>query len=127
ALQQKFQRGHDVGLVVGDEYFLRHAAAATRLSGRVNEKQAPPPAALSTQSLPPWCSTMWRLIGSPSPVPCGLLVSVSPAWRNLSKITAWSSALTPGPLSRTSTRSEPSRSASAISMRPLPGSQNFTA
>ncbi len=29
---------------------------------------------------------IWRLIGSPSPVPCGFSVIVSPAWRNFSKM-----------------------------------------
>ena len=46
-----------------------------------------------------------RLIGSPSPVPGGRSVIVSSPWRNLSKITSWSSGSMPGPLSRTSTRS----------------------
>ena len=36
---------------------------------------------------PPKCSTIWRLMGKPSPVPCGRW-SASPPWRNFSKIRA---------------------------------------
>ena len=32
---------------------------------------------------PPKCSTIWRLIGRPSPVPCGRWLA-SPPWRNFS-------------------------------------------
>src|SRR5438105_9948800 len=130
APEQELERGDDVRLVIGNEHLLfprGHAAAAPRSRGKVKEKQAPRPGSLSTQSFPPWCSTMCRLIGRPRPVPGGRSVSVSPAWRNLSKMIAWSSALTPGPLSRTSTRTLSAPTASATSMRPLPGSQNFTA
>ena len=35
---------------------------------------------------PPKCSMIRREIESPRPEPAGLLVSVSPAWRNFSKI-----------------------------------------
>ena len=55
-------------------------------AGRVNEKHAPRPRRLSTHILPPKCSTIWRLMCRPSPLPCGLSVSVSPTWRNLLKI-----------------------------------------
>ena len=52
------------------------------------EAVAPSPGALSTQRRPPRCSMIWRLIGRPRPVPCGLPVRVSPPWRNFSKMTA---------------------------------------
>jgi len=56
--------------------------------GSANTNFAPCPNSLSTQSRPPKCSMICRLIGKPSPVPCGLAVIVSPAWRNFSKMVA---------------------------------------
>ena len=52
---------------------------------------------------PPWCSTISRQIGNPSPVPRGLSVSVSPAWPNCSKTFSWSSWAIPTPVSVTLT------------------------
>ena len=45
------------------------------------------------------------------------------AWRNLSKMILWSSALMPGPLSATSTRNQPPDSDSCTRTRPLSASQ----
>src|SRR6185503_3393448 len=128
AAHQELERDHDARLVLRDQH--PHAALpslASPTSGRVNEKHAPCPGRLSTQRRPPECSMMRRLMYRPRPLPCGLPVSGSPAWRNFSKIRSWCSALIPGPLSRTSTRRKPASSASAISTRPCPGSMNLTA
>src|SRR2546426_7031502 len=75
ALQQELDGRDNVRLVVGDQDFLAQVRAPV---GRVNEKRAPLPGLLSTHILPPKCSTIWRLICSPRPLPCGLSVSVSP-------------------------------------------------
>ncbi len=50
--------------------------------GSVTAKVDPRPGSLSTSMWPPWCSTISWQIGSPSPVPCGLSVSVSPTCLN---------------------------------------------
>ena len=58
------------------------------------ESEACAPARVRTRShiRPPKCSTIWRLIGRPRPVPCGRFAA-SPPWRNFSKISAcWSAA-----------------------------------
>src|SRR5262249_22076205 len=114
--EQVLERDDDVRLIVGDHDAAPHAAEPT---GRVNEKQAPRPRSLSTHIRPPKCSTIWRLMCRPSPLPSGLLVSVSPPWRNLSKMTDWSAWSIPGPLSRTSTRSAPSARESAMRICPF--------
>src|SRR6266567_954609 len=75
ALQEEFDRRDDARLVIGNQDFLAHVTAPL---GRVNEKLAPPPSLLSTHIRPPKCSTIWRLICSPRPVPSGLSVSVLP-------------------------------------------------
>ena len=54
-------------------------------TGRAKLNVAPWPSSESTQIRPPWCSTISRQIGRPSPVPRGLSVRVSPAWPNCSK------------------------------------------
>ena len=59
----------------------RRRAAGRRLvrgQGSENEKMLPLPMTLSTQTRPPWCSTISLQIGRPRPVPFGLSVSVSP-------------------------------------------------
>src|SRR5438132_13840553 len=76
ALQEKLQRRNNIWFVVGDQDLLAHAPTPV---GRVNEKRAPLPRVLSTHIWPPKCSTIWRLICKPRPLPCGLSVSVSPA------------------------------------------------
>src|ERR1700674_415479 len=94
ALQQVFERDDDIGLVVGNQHGLAHgatpaglrfpacrvasASAPARRSGTVNENTAPWPGSLSTHRWPPKCVTILRLMESPSPVPCGFSVSVSP-------------------------------------------------
>ena len=50
----------------------------TSANGIRNENVAPLPNSLTTQSSPPKRCRIWRLIGNPSPVPCGLSVSVLP-------------------------------------------------
>src|SRR5918999_1042424 len=54
-------------------------------TGSVNEKVLPSPSRLSTQMRPPCRSTICLQIGSPSPVPYGFWVSVSPTCANCSK------------------------------------------
>src|SRR5438552_17057185 len=83
ALQEEFDRRDDARLVVGNQYLPAHVAAPV---GSVNEKRAPLPSRLSTHIRPPKCSTIWRLMLSPRPLPCGLSVSVSPTWWNLLNI-----------------------------------------
>ncbi len=85
------------------------------------------PARSRTQSRPPKWPTMRRQIASPSPVPAGFSVSVSPTCRNFSKIRSWFSALIPTPLSSTSTRTVPASPVSRTSTRPVPGVQNLAA
>src|SRR4051794_20083228 len=70
---------------------------------------------------------IWRLIGRPRPVPCGLAVRVSPPWRNFSKIVACCAGLMPGPLSATSTRASRSSVRRRTVMRPAAGAQNLAA
>ena len=88
ALHEELERDDDVRLVVDDEDALASSAdsfrpardgvasaAARRApasSGSTNENVAPCPSSLSTQSRPPKCSTICRLIGSPRPVPARL-------------------------------------------------------
>ena len=54
------------------------AEAVLLMVGNANEKVLPLPTSLSSQILPPWCSTISLQIGRPRPVPFGLSVSVSP-------------------------------------------------
>ena len=46
---------------------LTRRRACRRAVGTVNEKHAPRPSSLSTQSLPPKCSMIWRLMCKPEP------------------------------------------------------------
>ena len=56
----------------------RGAAARRRQRQREREAGAAARRGCSTHSRPPKCSTIWRLMCRPRPVPCGLSVSVSP-------------------------------------------------
>ena len=78
-------------------------------SGSENENVLPLPSSLSTQTRPPWCSTISRQIGRPSPVPFGLSVSVSPTCLKRSKTLGWSAGAMPMPVSTTLTTSSPPR------------------
>ena len=102
-------------------------AAASGLTpiGSENEKVLPLPSVLSTQTRPPWCSTISRQIGRPSPVPLGLSVRVSPTCLKRSNTLGWSSSAIPSPVSITlTTISPPRRSARQVTE---PTSVNFTA
>ena len=62
---------------VVETHGLAHAAAFVSRSatGRVKQIAAPPSAASSAQIRPPKCSTIWRQMARPSPVPLGLSLS----------------------------------------------------
>ena len=51
--------------------------------GSSKPKHAPWPGSERSHIRPPKCSTIWRLIGRPRPVPCGRF-GASPPWRNFS-------------------------------------------
>src|SRR5439155_12267448 len=127
---EEIEGGHDALLVLGDQHAVAYAACASAragANGSVKEKVDPRPGSLATQSRPPRRSTISRQMARPRPVPAGFCVSVSPTWRNFSKIAFWCSRPMPTPLSSTSTRTWSSSSLSRTSTRPLPASQNFTA
>ena len=93
-------------------------AAAPAATGRLNENVLPWPGVLSTQMRPPWCSTISRQMGSPSPVPLGLSVSVSPTCLKRSNTFGWSAAAMPRPVSTTLTMISPSRRAARQVIEP---------
>src|SRR6266536_26573 len=151
---QELERSNDIGLVVGDQDLLAHSlvlrrcctcqsfplhqepptavtgntcAATAFATGNSKMKLAPLPGSLCTHNRPPRCSMICRLIGSPRPVPCGFSVIVFPAWRNFSKMIAWFSALIPGPLSVTPTRTVSAVAERSTVTRPSSGLTNFAA
>ena len=83
ALHQVFERDDDVRLVVGDQDLVGHRVVSSCCHGSSNPKQAPCPGSDFNHMRPPNCSTIWRLIGKPRPVPCGRLLT-APPWRNFS-------------------------------------------
>ncbi len=80
ALHQKFQRDDDVGLVVDDQDAFGHGCGSPSglrvgspdWAGSSKQRVAPFSGRLSAQMRPPRFSTIWRLMGRPSPVPTGL-------------------------------------------------------
>jgi hypothetical protein len=73
ALHQVFERDDDVRLVVGDQHLVRHGLSPSccACQGSVKKKHAPCAVSSRKPMRPPKCSTIWRLIGKPKPVPCG--------------------------------------------------------
>ena len=67
---RRFQDSH----LLCDAGERRHAAADASAAGIQKEKTAPGPRFDSAHRRPPWASMIERLIASPSPMPCGLVV-----------------------------------------------------
>ena len=80
ALHQELERDHDVRLVVGDQDLVRSWLVSLLVVAPQRQskpKQAPCPGSDRSHMRPPKCSTIWRLIGRPRPVPCGRLQRVA--------------------------------------------------
>jgi hypothetical protein len=86
------------GCWIGQGDLLIGNAACAAAVGKVNQKRAPEPLGLlPAWRLPPWASTMERLIESPIPIPFAFVV------KNRSNKLVRCSADIPGPLSSIST------------------------
>ena len=88
----------------GDAATGRGADTASRFSATVKWNVLPRPTTLSTQIRPPICSTSWREIASPSPVPPKRRVVEASACAKASKMTRLLSAGMPMPVSAMATR-----------------------
>ena len=83
----------------------RRRARPDQSTGSRSAKIVPRPFLERTSSEPPWACAIDRAMKRPSPVPG---FACSPSTRpNFSKMSAWCSGATPGPLSRTSTLIRP--------------------